>query len=100
MLHHYTIQGGRNMPSFTQGPDVVVDSSLTQATVSWSADMDSYGQVDFGLNQANLDQHVQDLNFGQDHTVLLSGLQAGQTYNFVVSILDSNGVTVFSSANL
>jgi hypothetical protein len=88
------------MASFTQGPDIVVDPSLTQATVSWTADMDSYGQVDFGLNPTNLDQSLQDLNFGPDHTVLLTGLQSGQVYTCVVSILDSNGAVVLSSANL
>jgi hypothetical protein len=88
------------MASFTSGPVATVGADLMSVTISWSADAASYGQVFYGLNVANFDSNFEDMNFVTDHSVLLTNLQAGQTYYFVVNIQDINGNTLAESANL
>ena len=88
------------MASFTIGPVATVGADLMSVTISWTTDVDSYGQVGCGLDPSNFDMSLQDLNFGQSHSVLFSNLQTGQTYSYAVAILDSNGNSVFSSPNL
>ena len=89
------------MASFTNGPEASVDTTLTIETISWSADVDSYGQVFYGPSQETITQmDYQDMNFTQAHSVQLTGLQPNQTYYYLVNIQDVNGNTLVSSPNL
>jgi len=78
------------LPSFFTGAQAVsnVQADLittTSVTISWQANVIGYGSVAFGT--ISLDQSVQDLNNTTDHSIQVTGLTPGTTYQFRVSNL-------------
>lgn len=61
------------------------------ATVSWRSDEGSDSEVRYGRSASNLDQTRQDRRRVAEHSVVLTGLEPGQTYHYAVRSADASG---------
>jgi Purple acid Phosphatase, N-terminal domain len=61
------------------------------AVITWTTDEAATSQVEYGLTTACGSATAPDTNLVTSHTVILSGLKAGTTYNFVVKSKDATG---------
>jgi hypothetical protein len=78
------------LPPFFTGAQAVsnIQADLittTSVTISWQANVIGYGNIAFGTT--SLDQSVQDFNNTTDHSIQVTGLSPGTTYQFRVSNL-------------
>lgn len=63
----------------------------TQATISWTTDESSTTHLDYGLTTSYGSSSILDASLVRSHTVSLSGLSAGTTYNYRVRSRDASG---------
>jgi len=63
----------------------------TGAVITWTTDEDATSQVVYGLTASGGSETIPDTNLVTSHTVTLSGLTAGTTYNFKVKSKDASG---------
>lgn len=75
------------LPPFFTGAqaigDVFVDPDFDRAVLSWPANVIGFGRVEYGIS--SLDNSVQDTLNVTDHSIELTGLAPGTTYQFRVS---------------
>lgn len=71
----------------------VASGNITQtsATITWNTDEASDAQVEYGLTAAYGASSPLDANFLTAHSVVLSGLTAGETYHYRVKSRDAAG---------
>ena len=63
----------------------------TGAIITWTTDENATSQVAYGLTTADSSATIPDMNLVTSHTITLSGLTAGTTYNFKVKSKDASG---------
>jgi len=73
--------------------NVAVNPKTYEATVSWTTDKPTMGEVVYGTN-ANYGLRVETTDYTTSHSVILSGLSPGTTYQYNVKATDINGNTV------
>jgi len=83
-------------PVFAVDP-FVANLSYHSATVHWSTEKVSNGQVRFGLAANSLDKLASATEFQFDHDVALNNLQANTTYYLVVDAFNLEGTITSSS---
>jgi len=76
---------------------VVTTNSDTSVTISWATNRDATGMVDYGTTTTYGSESSTTAS-GTEHSVTLTGLTAGQTYNYKVTVTAADDVTA-SSAN-
>ncbi|MFV1871862.1 MAG: fibronectin type III domain-containing protein [Oleiphilus sp.] len=67
------------------------------ATVNWSTERASSGQVRFGLTESSMNSLESSVDFKTAHALVLNNLQAGTTYFLQVDAFNSRGVTSTSN---
>ncbi|NRB38161.1 MAG: S8 family serine peptidase [Pseudomonadales bacterium] len=82
-------------PVFSIQP-FVTDIGHFTATVNWSTERVSLGQVRFGLTDSTMDDVESDSDFKASHAVVLNNLQAETTYFLQVDAFNSKGVMTSS----
>jgi PKD repeat protein len=80
-------------PVIVEGPSLLSRTADT-AIICWKTDEPASSAVDFGTGE--LAQMVSDAEYVQEHSVYLTGLEAGTTYSYQVRSVDfaGNAVTV------
>lgn len=90
-------------------PDTIPPAILSAATsnisdnravVQWTTDEDSDSEVRYGISSGaweDYEWHKSDETLVSTHTILLSGLSAGQKYFYRVASIDSSGNQVIST---
>ena len=75
--------GINDQVDITSGPNV---SNVTpnSATLSWTTNKNAATRVRYGTNQANPGKHAYMPGGTTQHSVQLTGLQAGQTYHYEI----------------
>ncbi len=71
--------------------------SATSATVSWTTDQPSSSQVRYGTTTSYGSSSLLNSSLTTSHSVTLTGLTAGTTYDFVVSSTNSGGTSATSA---
>ena len=82
-------------PAFSIQPFVTDIGNFT-ATVNWSTERASSGQVRFGLTDSTMNDVESDPDFKTSHAVVLNNLQAETTYFLQVDAFNSKGVMTSS----
>jgi len=82
-------------PAFSIQPFVTDIGNFT-ATVNWSTERASSGQIRFGLTDSTMNEVESDPDFQASHAVVLNNLQAETTYFLQVDAFNSKGVMTSS----
>jgi phosphodiesterase/alkaline phosphatase D-like protein len=77
-------QADTRPPTITQGPIAVANA--TETVVEWSTDEPTDGRVEYTLD--GITEEVLDNELRRDHSLVLSGLQVGQSYSYRVGSRD------------
>jgi len=85
-------------PNIIEGPKIVSKTS-SSVTVLWKTDERSNSFVDYGETSV-YSSRVGDNSSTIDHTIILTNLDAGKTYNFSVLSSDLNNNGPVSSSNM
>lgn len=76
-------------------PDIsdvtAIDITSDGATITWTTDEDSTSQVDYGTTEAYGSSSILDSNLVQEHSVILTGLDAETLYHYQVKSQDAAG---------
>jgi hypothetical protein len=94
----------------TQGPKISVDSSGTNATMTWTTNNVAANQVQYRPTTGGNWKNAYDRQGSRDHSLQLTGLQPGQTYEYKILTRDGDtrtsgqftataGATASGSAN-
>jgi phosphatidylserine/phosphatidylglycerophosphate/cardiolipin synthase-like enzyme len=78
---------------FFSAPPVQSNIDKTSFTVSWETNEPSSSMVRYGTDPDNLDQMVSDGNMVSQHSLELTGLEAGNIY-YVEAVSERNGNTI------
>jgi len=76
-------------PNVTSGP-MAVGIGEKSVTITWTTDEPATSGVSWNVNGTNYGV-LQDSSLSTNHTVTVTGLTAGTTYNFTVSSTDASG---------
>jgi hypothetical protein len=83
-------------PSASQAPQVtgvtISNVSDTNATLSWTTNQDSTGELDYGLD-GSYGSTQTDSNSSSSHSISISGLSANATYHYDIKATNGNGTS-------
>ena len=92
-----TTTGGDAGPTFVSGVMAAPSADGTAATVTWTTNVPTDGQVQYGADTSYGTWSVYDGTAATSHTIALSGLVPGATYHYRVRSQDGAGNAVYSA---
>jgi photosystem II stability/assembly factor-like uncharacterized protein len=79
------------LPAKSAIDNVLADPSETTSTITWITDIGADSQVEYGLTSTYTSSSTRSFSTTTSHSVLLTGLIAGTTYNYRVISRDEYG---------
>jgi hypothetical protein len=94
--YSFTTTGMATSPAPAISSVVVTGITSTSATITWTTDQASSSQVNYGTTTSYGSSSTPDTTLVTSHSVTLTGLTAGRTYNF--DVVSANASSVSSTS--